>query len=64
MSQPRADANAACMPTPKDKRPAIATPYIIDLDVDAAVELSITNANAEVKVNKRMHKKKRKETKK
>ncbi len=33
------------------------------MDVDAAEELSITKANAEVKVNKRTPKKKRKETK-
>ncbi len=57
MSQQRVNADAACMLTPKDKRPA--TPCTVDMNVDAAEELSITKANAEVKVNKRTPKKNR-----
>ncbi len=52
------------MLTPKDKRPVNATPCTVDMDVDAAEELSITKTIAEVKVSKRTYKKKRKETKK
>ncbi len=52
------------MLTPKDKRPAIKTTCTVDMDVDAAEELSITKTNADVKDIKRTHKKKRKETKK
>ncbi len=42
MNQKRVDANAACMLTPQDKRPANATPCTVDMDVDAAEELSVT----------------------
>ncbi len=63
MSQQIVESNAACTLT-KDKQPAIATPCTVAMDVDAAEELSITKANAEVKVNKRTPKKKRKESKK
>ncbi len=60
MSQQRVDANAECVLTPNDKRPANATPCTVDMDVDAAEDRSVTKANAELKVNKRAHKKKRK----
>ncbi len=45
MSQRRVHANAACMLTQKNKRPAISTPCTVDMDVDAAEELSITKAS-------------------
>ncbi len=42
MNQKRVDANAACMLTPQDKRPANATPSTVHTYVDAAEELSVT----------------------
>ncbi len=63
MSQQMVDSNAACTRT-KDKQPVIATLCTVAMDFDAAEELTIPNANVEVKVNKRTPKKKRKETKK
>ncbi len=42
MSQQRVNANAAYMLTLQDKRPANATPCAVDMDVDAAEELSVT----------------------
>ncbi len=63
MSQQMVDSSTARTLT-KDKQPAIATPCIVAMDVDAAEELNITKANAEVKVTKRTPKKKRTETKK
>ncbi len=62
MSQQWVNANAACMLTTNNKRPAIATPCTVDMDVDAAEALGITKANAEVKIYKRTPKKKRQET--
>ncbi len=58
MSQQMADSSTARTLT-KDKQPAIATPCIVAMDVDAAEKLSITKANAEVKVTRRTPKKKR-----
>ncbi len=56
MNQQMVDSSSARTLT-KDKQPAIATPRIVAMDVDAAEELNITKANAEVKLTKRTHSK-------
>ncbi len=55
MSHQSVNENAACVLTPKDKRPANSNSCTVGMDVDAAEERSATKANAKVKVNKRTH---------
>ncbi len=49
-SQKRVGANAACMRTPQDKRPANATPCTVDMDVDAAEERSVTKQTRKLRL--------------
>ncbi len=48
-SHQKVDSNAASVLKPKDKRKAGATPFTVDMDVDAANERSATQASAERK---------------